>query len=199
MRSTFYFDRLFGPKIHTAPVYTAVGANIVASAIAGYHGAIFCYGQTSTGKTYTMNGSKNHPGLIPLAVDDVFQHIALLREKQFVLRVSYLEIYNETVNDLLRPSSMNLRIFDDPQFGVLIKGLEETLVVSQEQVFSLIAAGESHRHIGATNFNHRSSRSHTIFRLIIESRERTRTPGIGHHTGIVEEEGRQDGGVAPCP
>jgi centromeric protein E len=171
LRSTFYFDKLFGPKISTVPIYEAVGSNIIAAVIKGYHGAIFCYGQTSTGKTYTMQGSSNHPGLIPLTVADVFRHIEATNKKQFVLRVSYLEIYNETVNDLLRPSSVNLKIFDDPQLGVIIKGLEETLVVSQEQVFSLISAGESHRHVGSTNFNYRSSRSHTIFRLTIESRE----------------------------
>ena len=188
LRSTFYFDRLFGPKIHTSPIYQAVASPIIESSVAGYHGAIFCYGQTSTGKTYTMQGSPSHPGLIPLAVHDVFRNISLQNDRQFVLRVSYLEIYNETVNDLLRPSSMNLRIFDDPEKGVLIKGLEETLVVSPEQVFALIAAGESHRHVGSTNFNHRSSRSHTIFRLIIESRGRERE---------VEEAAYRNGPRAP--
>ena len=120
--------------MHTLPVYDSVGAPIVKSTMLGFHGAIFCYGQTSTGKTYTMQGSSSHPGLLPLAVEDVFQHVQQHHDKQFVLRMSYLEIYNETVNDLLRPSSMNLRIFDDPQMGVLIKGLEETVVVSPEQV-----------------------------------------------------------------
>ena len=134
MRSKFFFDSLFGPKMHTLPVYDSVGAPIVKSTMLGFHGAIFCYGQTSTGKTYTMQGSSSHPGLLPLAVEDVFEHVQQHHDKQFVLRMSYLEIYNETVNDLLRPSSMNLRIFDDPQMGVLIKGLEETVVVSPEQV-----------------------------------------------------------------
>ena len=125
----------------------------------GYHGAIFAYGQTSTGKTYTMQGSAKSPGLIPLAVEDVFRHVHS-SPREFVLRVSYLEIYNETVNDLLRPSSVNLRIFDDPQRGVVIKGLEETLVVSADQIFSLLTAGESHRHVGSTNFNYRSRAPH---------------------------------------
>lgn len=171
LRAQFFFDKLFGPKVRTKPIYSAVGADIVrACTLHGYHGAIFAYGQTSTGKTFTMQGSAEYPGLIPLAVNDVFQRLKS-SPREFVLRVSYLEIYNETVNDLLRPSSVNLRIFDDPQRGVVIRGLEETLVVSPDQIFSLITAGESHRHVGSTNYNYRSSRSHTIFRMVIESRQ----------------------------
>ena len=107
--------------------------------------------------------------MLPRSINQVFGFIENNSDREFVLRVSYLEIYNETVNDLLQPNSCNLRIFNSKD-GVKIVGLEEVLVVSQEQVFSLIAAGESHRHVGSTSYNKKSSRSHTIFRMVIESR-----------------------------
>ncbi|KDO70871.1 hypothetical protein CISIN_1g0028083mg, partial [Citrus sinensis] len=88
--------------------------------------------------------------------------------REFLLRVSYLEIYNEVVNDLLNPAGQNLRIREDSQ-GTFVEGVKEEVVLSPAHALSLIAAGEEHRHVGSTNFNLLSSRSHTIFTLTIES------------------------------
>ncbi|AQL01250.1 Kinesin-like protein KIN-7K chloroplastic [Zea mays] len=134
----------------------------------GINGTIFAYGVTSSGKTHTMHGDQRSPGIIPLAVKDAFSIIQETPKREFLLRVSYLEIYNEVVNDLLNPSGQNLRIREDLQ-GTFVEGIKEEVVLSPAHALSLIAAGEEHRHVGSTNFNLLSSRSHTIFTLTIES------------------------------
>ncbi|XP_034693163.1 kinesin-like protein KIN-7K, chloroplastic isoform X3 [Vitis riparia] len=134
----------------------------------GINGTIFAYGVTSSGKTHTMHGDQRSPGIIPLAVKDAFSIIQETPSREFLLRVSYLEIYNEVVNDLLNPAGQNLRIREDLQ-GTFVEGIKEEVVLSPAHALSLIAAGEEHRHVGSTNFNLLSSRSHTIFTLTIES------------------------------
>ncbi|OEL37187.1 Kinesin-like protein KIN-7D, chloroplastic [Dichanthelium oligosanthes] len=113
-------------------------------------------------------GDQISPGIIPLAVKDAFSIIQETPNREFLLRVSYLEIYNEVVNDLLNPSGQNLRVREDLQ-GTFVEGIKEEVVLSPAHALSLIAAGEEHRHVGSTNFNLLSSRSHTIFTLTIES------------------------------
>ncbi|KAJ4816592.1 Kinesin-like protein [Rhynchospora pubera] len=115
-----------------------------------------------------MHGDQRSPGIIPLAVKDAFSIIQETPNREFLLRVSYLEIYNEVVNDLLNPAGHNLRIREDLQ-GTFVEGIKEEVVLSPAHALSLIAAGEEHRHVGSTNFNLLSSRSHTIFTLTIES------------------------------
>ncbi|XP_052736070.1 kinesin-like protein KIN-7E, chloroplastic isoform X3 [Vigna angularis] len=134
-------------------------------------GTVFAYGVTSSGKTHTMHGEQKSPGIIPLAVKDVFSIIQETPGREFLLRVSYLEIYNEVINDLLDPIGQNLRIREDAQ-GTYVEGIKEEVVLSPAHALSLIATGEEHRHVGSNNFNLVSSRSHTIFTLTIESSSR---------------------------
>ncbi|XP_052733081.1 kinesin-like protein KIN-7D, mitochondrial isoform X2 [Vigna angularis] len=113
-------------------------------------------------------GDQNSPGIIPLAIKDVFSMIQDTPGREFLLRVSYLEIYNEVINDLLDPTGQNLRVREDAQ-GTYVEGIKEEVVLSPGHALSFIAAGEEHRHVGSNNFNLFSSRSHTIFTLMIES------------------------------
>ncbi|KAL2501919.1 P-loop containing nucleoside triphosphate hydrolase superfamily protein [Forsythia ovata] len=136
-------------------------------------GTVFAYGQTSSGKTHTMRGSALEPGVIPLAVYDLFNIIHEEMDREFLLRMSYMEIYNEEINDLLAPEHRKLQIHESLDRGIFVAGLREEIVASPDQVLELMEFGESHRHIGETNMNVYSSRSHTIFRMIIESREKT--------------------------
>ncbi|ORY05417.1 kinesin-domain-containing protein [Basidiobolus meristosporus CBS 931.73] len=140
----------------------------------GVNGTIFAYGQTSSGKTFTMHGTKEEPGIIPMAIEDIFRYILETPDREFLLRVSYLEIYNEVIKDLLNPENENLNIRQDPTRGVFVGKLTEAIVLSPEEVIQLMKKGESNRHVGETNMNERSSRSHTIFRMVIESRERSK-------------------------
>ncbi|KAK3131887.1 hypothetical protein QOZ80_6AG0512940 [Eleusine coracana subsp. coracana] len=164
----YAYDRVFGPTATTRHVYDVAAQHVVSGAMEGINGTIFAYGVTSSGKTHTMHGDQICPGIITLAVKDAFNIIQETPNREFLLRVSYLEIYNEVVNDLLNPSGQNLRIREDVQ-GTFVMGIKEEVVLSPAHTLSLIAAGEEHRHVGSTNFNLLSSRSHTIFTLTIES------------------------------
>nr|XP_043609488.1 kinesin-like protein KIN-7K, chloroplastic isoform X2 [Erigeron canadensis] len=164
----YAYDRVFGPTTTTRHVYDIAAQHVVSGAMEGVNGTIFAYGVTSSGKTHTMHGDQRSPGIIPLAVKDAFGFIQETPNREFLLRVSYLEIYNEVVNDLLNPGGQNLRIREDSQ-GAFVEGIKEEVVLSPAHALSLIAAGEEHRHVGSTNFNFLSSRSHTIFTLTIES------------------------------
>ncbi|KAM3194444.1 hypothetical protein ACQJBY_070867 [Aegilops geniculata] len=164
----YAYDRVFGPTTTTQQVYDVAAQHVVSGAMQGINGTIFAYGVTSSGKTHTMHGDQRSPGIIPLAVKDAFGIIQETLNREFLLRVSYLEIYNEVVNDLLNPAGKNLRIREDLQ-GTFVEGIKEEVVLSPTHVLSLIAAGEEHRHVGSTNFNLLSSRSHTIFTLTVES------------------------------
>ncbi|KAL9237783.1 hypothetical protein vseg_012290 [Gypsophila vaccaria] len=164
----YAYDRVFGPTTTTRHVYDVAAQHVVSGSMEGINGTIFAYGVTSSGKTHTMHGDQRSPGIIPLAVKDAFSIIQETPSREYLLRVSYIEIYNEVVNDLLNPAGQNLRIREDHQ-GVFVEGVKEEVVLSPAHALSLIAAGEEHRHVGSTNFNLLSSRSHTIFTLTIES------------------------------
>ncbi|OIW17395.1 hypothetical protein TanjilG_22507 [Lupinus angustifolius] len=167
----YAYDRVFGPTTTTRHVYDVAAQHVVSGAMEGINGTIFAYGVTSSGKTHTMHGDQRSPGIIPLAVKDAFSIIQETPNREFLLRLSYFEIYNEVVNDLLNPEGQNLRVRQHTQ-GTFIEGIKEEVVLSPAHALSLIAAGEEHRHVGSTNFNLLSSRSHTIFTLTIESSPR---------------------------
>lgn len=166
--TAYAFDKVFGPHTASQEVYEVAAKPVVKAAMEGVNGTVFAYGVTSSGKTHTMHGDQNSPGIIPLAIKDVFSIIQETPGREFLLRVSYLEIYNEVINDLLDPTGQNLRVREDAQ-GTYVEGIKEEVVLSPGHALSFIAAGEEHRHVGSNNFNLFSSRSHTIFTLMIES------------------------------
>ncbi|EOA15945.1 hypothetical protein CARUB_v10004039mg [Capsella rubella] len=166
--TAYAFDKVFGPQATTIDVYDVAARPVVKAAMEGVNGTVFAYGVTSSGKTHTMHGDQESPGIIPLAIKDVFSIIQDTPGREFLLRVSYLEIYNEVINDLLDPTGQNLRVREDSQ-GTYVEGIKEEVVLSPGHALSFIAAGEEHRHVGSNNFNLLSSRSHTIFTLMVES------------------------------
>ncbi|KAF8094214.1 hypothetical protein N665_0367s0003 [Sinapis alba] len=182
---SFEFDRIFREDCETVQVYEARTKDIVAAAVRGFNGTVFAYGQTNSGKTHTMRGSPTEPGVIPLAVHDLFETIYQDASREFLLRMSYLEIYNEDINDLLAPEHRKLQIHENLEKGIFVAGLREEIVASPQQVLEMMEFGESHRHIGETNMNVHSSRSHTIFRMIIESRQKTQDEGVGNACDAV--------------
>ncbi|XP_015606250.1 kinesin-related protein 4 isoform X2 [Cephus cinctus] len=166
----FSFDHIFDMKNTNEDIFQAVVKPIVDAAINGFNGTVFAYGQTSSGKTYTMMGIKEEPGVIPLAVNYIFDAIANTVGREFLLRVSYLEIYNEKVNDLIDKNGIDLKVHEDNQGQIIVKCKEE-VAISPDKILTIMKKGEKNRRIGETNMNDRSSRSHTIFRITIESRE----------------------------
>ncbi|XP_005632666.1 kinesin-like protein KIF9 isoform X4 [Canis lupus familiaris] len=162
-------------------VYETVAKDVVAQALDGYNGTIMCYGQTGAGKTYTMTGTTEnykHRGILPRALQQVFRMIEERPTHAITVRVSYLEIYNESLFDLLStlpcvgPSVTPMTIVENPQ-GVFIKGLSVHLTSQEEDAFSLLFEGETNRIIASHTMNKNSSRSHCIFTIYVEAHSRT--------------------------
>ncbi|CAL5418003.1 unnamed protein product [Camellia sinensis] len=169
---SYAFDYVFDQDCTNERVYKLLTKDIIHAAVEGFNGTAFAYGQTSSGKTFTMNGSANDPGIIHRAVKDIFTKIQMTTDREFLIRVSYMEIYNEEINDLFAIENQKLQIHESLEVC-----LREEIVNSAEQVLKLIESGEGltlnwniNRHFGETNMNVRSSRSHTIFRMVIESK-----------------------------
>ncbi|XP_073304837.1 kinesin-like protein KIN-7N [Primulina huaijiensis] len=176
---SFAFDHVFDQDCSNGTVYELLIKNIIHAAVEGFNGTAFAYGQTSSGKTFTMNGTENDPGIIHRAVKDIFANIQQASDREFLIRVSYMEIYNEDIIDLFAVENQKLQIHESLVHGVFVAGLREEIVNSIDQVLGLLQLGEAGRHFGDTNMNARSSRSHTIFRMVIESNQKASNSSRG--------------------
>jgi len=169
---TFTFDRIFGPATTQEQVYIAGAQPIVKDVLGGYNGTIFAYGQTSSGKTHTMEGvlhDENLRGIVPRIVDDIFNHIYGMDENlEFHIKVSYFEIYLDKVRDLLDVTKQNLSVHEDKNRVPYVKGCTERFVATPDEVLETIDEGKSNRHVAVTNMNEHSSRSHSIFLINVK-------------------------------
>ncbi|XP_053367328.1 kinesin-1 heavy chain isoform X2 [Clarias gariepinus] len=174
----YMFDRVFQSNTSQEQVYNACAQKIVKDVLEGYNGTIFAYGQTSSGKTHTMEGNLHDPdemGIIPRIVQDIFNYIYSMDENlEFHIKVSYFEIYLDKIRDLLDVSKTNLSVHEDKNRVPYVKGCTERFVCSPEEVMDTIDEGKSNRHVAVTNMNEHSSRSHSIF-LINVKQENTQT------------------------
>ncbi|KAJ4804275.1 ATP binding microtubule motor family protein [Rhynchospora pubera] len=164
--ASYTFDRVFGPTSLTETVYEEGAKATALSALTGINATIFAYGQTGSGKTFTMRG------VTESAVSDIYNHIRNTPEREFTIKISAMEIYNENVKDLLMPESGPLRLMDDPEKGTIVEKLEEQIAKDSQHLRELISKCEAQRQVGETGSNKRSSRSHQIIRLTVESRLR---------------------------
>ncbi|KAF3573592.1 hypothetical protein F2Q69_00063133, partial [Brassica cretica] len=166
-QSSFTFDKVFGPESFTEDVYEDGVKNVALSALMGINATIFAYGQTSSGKTYTMRG------VTEKAVNDIYNHIIKTPERDFTIKISGLEIYNENVRDLLNSESGRaLKLLDDPEKGTVAEKLVEETANNDQHLRHLISICEAQRQVGETALNDTSSRSHQIIRLTIQSTHR---------------------------
>ncbi|KAK8177234.1 kinesin motor domain-containing protein [Phyllosticta citrichinensis] len=179
----FVSDNVFTANDNNAKVYDSAAKRLVRRVMEGYHGTVFAYGMTGTGKTFSMQGTASSPGVIPLAITDIFSFIRETPQREFLLRVSYLEIYNEKINDLLSPPpptgpgmqavpQEEIKLREDSKRGVYATPLKEEIVQSPNQLLRVIARGDNSRRVAGTQFNARSSRSHAVVQIVVESRER---------------------------
>ncbi|KAG5079160.1 hypothetical protein JHK86_003225 [Glycine max] len=164
--TAYTFDRVFRNDSPTKQVYEEAAKEVALSVLSGINSSIFAYGQTSSGKTYTMSG------ITDFAIADIFNYIEKRTEREFVLKFSALEIYNESVRDLLSVDSTPLRLLDDPEKGTVVERLTEETLRDWNHFQELISFCEAQRQIGETALNEVSSRSHQILRLTIESSAR---------------------------
>ena len=183
----YHYDSVFGQYDDNSKVYDSTSKRLVRRVMEGYHGTVFAYGMTGTGKTFSMQGTMTSPGVIPLAITDIFSYIRETPQREFLLRVSYLEIYNEKIFDLLAgpvastgpgvPQQEEIKLREDPKRGVYATPLKEEIVQSPTQLLRVIHRGDTARRTSSTQYNARSSRSHAVVQIVVESRERV--PGSG--------------------
>ena len=164
--TAYSFDSVFRTNSSTRQVYEKAAKEVALSVVGGINSSIFAYGQTSSGKTYTMSGITEY------TVSDIFNYIEKHKEREFMLKFSAIEIYNESVRDLLSPDCTPLRLLDDPERGTVVERLTEETLGDWNHFTELISFCEAQRQIGETALNEASSRSHQILRLTIESSAR---------------------------
>ncbi|XP_004407660.1 PREDICTED: kinesin-like protein KIF27 isoform X2 [Odobenus rosmarus divergens] len=169
----FTFDFVFGKNSTQDEVYNTCIKPLVLSLIEGYNATVFAYGQTGSGKTYTIGGGhvasvvEGQKGIIPRAIQEIFQNISENPSIDFSIKVSYIEVYKEDLRDLLEleTSMKDLHIREDEKGNTVIVGAKECQVESADEVMSLLEMGNAARHTGTTQMNEHSSRSHAIFTI----------------------------------
>ncbi|XP_038717645.1 kinesin-like protein KIN-7E isoform X2 [Tripterygium wilfordii] len=164
--AAYTLDKVFGCNCPTKQVYLEATKEVALSVVGGINACIFAYGQTSSGKTYTMLGVTEY------AVEDIYDYIERHKDREFVLKVSAMEIYNEVVRDLLSSDSTPLRLLDDPERGTVVEKLIEETLRDSDHFRELLSICAAQRQIGETSLNETSSRSHQILRLTVESSSR---------------------------
>ncbi|KAH8179622.1 kinesin motor domain-containing protein [Sarocladium implicatum] len=162
---------------HQQDVYDSLGEEFLDHNFEGYHTCIFAYGQTGSGKSYTMMGTPDQPGLIPRTCEDLFERIDAAHSEDssiaYNVRVSYFEVYNEHVRDLLVPVVPNkqanyLKIRESPTEGPYVKDLTEVPVRNIDEILRYMKNGDSSRTTASTKMNDTSSRSHAVFTIMLK-------------------------------
>uniref|UniRef100_A0A7S3LVQ8 Kinesin-like protein n=1 Tax=Palpitomonas bilix TaxID=652834 RepID=A0A7S3LVQ8_9EUKA len=174
---TSLFDDVYLEDSSNQRLFEKFATPSILAALNGYNATIFAYGQTAAGKTHSIVGTKDDPGILPLSVEQIFRHVQNDKARSYLLRISYVELYNEELIDLLgegedeegQDTRKKLRIADDLIRGPYVDGLTETVVYNLDEVMRVISQGLERRHISATMMNTRSSRSHVIFQMKLES------------------------------
>ncbi|KAL3825972.1 hypothetical protein ACJIZ3_022001 [Penstemon smallii] len=184
----FTFDKVFGPKAQQRSIYDQAISPIVTQVLDGFNCTVFAYGQTGTGKTYTMEGGMRNKagelpaeaGVIPRAVRQIFDTLES-QNADYSMKVTFLELYNEEITDLLAPEDQlkfteerqkkNICLMEDGKGSVIIRGLEEEAVYSANEIYSLLERGAGRRRTADTLLNKHSSRSHSIFTITVHIKE----------------------------
>eukprot|EP01147_Barroeca_monosierra_P005546 gene5546-172_t len=178
----YTFDNVYGMSSLQENIYNTSALPIVDAVLEGFNGTIFAYGQTGTGKTFTMNG-ENSPelkGIIPRSFEHIFDVISKGEGKQYLVRASYLEIYMEDIRDLLsKDQSRKLAIRESPDTGIYVEDLSSIVVKNVKEIDKVMRVGSKNRKVGVTQMNEHSSRSHAIFIINVECSE-TGADGEAH-------------------
>uniref|UniRef100_A0ACB8G8T8 Kinesin-like protein kif3c n=1 Tax=Sphaerodactylus townsendi TaxID=933632 RepID=A0ACB8G8T8_9SAUR len=175
LAKTFTFDAVYDASSKQADLYDETVRPLVDSVLQGFNGTMFAYGQTGTGKTYTMQGAwadSEKRGVIPNSFEHIFTHISRSQNQQYLVRASYLEIYQEEIRDLLaKDQSKKMELKENPETGVYIKDLSSFVTKNVKEIEHVMNLGNQNRSVGSTNMNEYSSRSHAIFVITVECSE----------------------------
>ena len=167
----FHFDKIYTKEISTQTIYIEMCREITKNFLKGINGSIFTYGQTTSGKTYTMLGNPKNPGILPCVLKDIFDNLNKLKKENlninYKVYCSYIEIYNENIHDLLTDAS-SLKLIDDNKYGIIVGDSKKEEIKNFEDGIKMKNIGEENRKYRDTMINEYSSRSHTIFQLFLE-------------------------------
>jgi kinesin family protein 18/19 len=172
---TFGFDRVFDENTTQGEVYEATARGLLDSVLEGYNATVFAYGATGCGKTHTITGTAQQPGIIFLTMQELFEKIAERSdEKHTEVSLSYLEIYNETIRDLLVPggSKQGLMLREDANQAVSVAGLSSHHPHDVQEVMDMIVKGNEYRTVSPTEANATSSRSHAVLQINVAQKDR---------------------------
>ena len=178
----YAFDVVFDVEVNQDEVYQSTARGLVGGVLDGYNSSVFAYGATGAGKTHTMLGSLEHPGVMVNTLHDMFVRMKdpSFTDAKFKVTLSYMEIYNELIKDLLQPTSVDLKLNEDPARGMVVQGITEYGADSADEILELLHRGNMHRAVEPTAANQVSSRSHAVLQITVEQSERT-----AHVTGNV--------------
>ena len=193
----YVFDKIF-KDASNEEVFMNTVQDLIHPALCGINACVFAYGPTGSGKTYTMLGALDDPGIAILTIREMFNQIQIDSGKLYEIKISYVEIYNESIRDLLNPSNNYLDLRDDPIRGVVIAGVTEFSAESTEQVMNLLSTGNKRRTTEATNANQTSSRSHAIFQVSLAQRDRIQATEVDIYQGklsLIDLAGSERGTV----
>ena len=173
-QATYKYDFVFGENTNQEQIYKYTSSNLIKQVIEGYNATIFAYGATGTGKTYTMLGNSLNVGIMIRAIKDLFLSINNKKDKRYIIKLSYIEIYNEIIKDLLSNNSNKndnnsiIELRNDPQKGTILHGIELKNVLNEHEAFNIILKGNKKRTEKYSEFNENSSRSHAILQINID-------------------------------
>lgn len=194
---TMVFDRVFNSASTNDDVFQFAMRPLVGSVMEGYNCSAFVYGATGAGKTYTMLGNEETPGIAYLTMRELFEQIGTLSdERKFDIGISYLEVYNEQVMNLLTKSGP-LKLREDAS-GVLVGGLVLTPIFNADELLSLLALGNKNRTQHPTDANSESSRSHAIFQVHIRMTNRTTGQKRMVKLSMIDLAGSERGSSTKC-
>ncbi|KAJ4833321.1 Kinesin-like protein KIN-8B [Turnera subulata] len=171
----YCFDHAFGPECTNSSVYRKCIASVITGVVQGLNATVFAYGSTGSGKTYTMVGAKEDPGLMVLSLHTIFDLIRRDNSSdEFEVTCSYLEVYNEVIYDLLEKSSGHLELREDPEQGIIVPGLRCIKVHSADKILELLNLGNSRRKTESTEANATSSRSHAVLEITVKRKQKNK-------------------------
>ena len=201
---SFHLDCIFPPETSQREVFDCTARSIVRSALLGYNGTVVTYGETGSGKTYTMIGTDTEPGIVPLAISGLFEGIGNSEPgSEFTLKIGYLELYNEHITDLLSPQSPPLPLREDSTQGVYIKDLTQLFVTSESEALSVLSQARRNQLIHATSCSMLTSKAYLLMLVTISqtdtSQSRTTHSKLWFVDSSGSERNKKSGGFLVSP
>ena len=169
---TLAFDYVFDQFEGQNDIFNCTTKFLIEGVTNGFNATVFAYGATGAGKTYTMLGTEENPGIMSLTLNELFERIKSYPEREYNIKLWYLEIYNENIRDLLINNSENLELREDPNKGLIVNGITEITPKSSEHILNILKKGNKNRTTESTNANETSSRSHAILQIMVSYKDK---------------------------